>query len=94
MNVTSTVNMTQVAEAYYAIGNPTIVPYSYEIKEKSLSGNMDIQEMLDRKLVWKTEDDHLLKASATKMDRGEDFGAVKLEPQRIRVFNIQYTIQG
>jgi len=42
MNLTSTVNMTQVAEAYYAIGNPTIVPYSYEIKEKSLSGNMDI----------------------------------------------------
>jgi len=50
--------------------------------------------MLDRKMVWKTEDDHLLKASAPKMDRGEDFGAVKLEPQRIRVFNIQYTIQG
>ena len=30
---------------------------SYDFKEMSLTGNMELQEMLDRKIKWKTVDD-------------------------------------
>ena len=53
---------------------------TFEIKEKSLTGNMDIQEMLDRKINWLP--------GQLKLDRGTDFSKVKLELQRIRVFEV------
>jgi hypothetical protein len=56
----------------------------------TLTGNMEIQEMLDRKVQWKTEDDDLLGDSKT-LNRDTDFSNVTLEAQRIRVFNIDYT---
>ena len=48
--------------------------------------------MLDRKVQWNTEDDDLLADSKT-LDRGTDFSAVTLEPQRIRVFNLEYSVK-
>lgn len=53
---------------------------------------MDIQEMLDRKVQWKTVDDEIL-SDSYKISRDTDFSAVTLEAQRIRVFNIEYTAQ-
>ena len=53
---------------------------------------MDIQEMLDRKVQWKTVDDQIL-SDSYKISRDTDFSAVTLEAQRIRVFNIEYTVK-
>ena len=62
---------------------------SLEIKEMSLSGNMAIEEMLERKVQWKTVDQV---ASNKKLDYSVgDFENVSLEPQRIIVFLAKFT---
>jgi hypothetical protein len=53
---------------------------------------MDIKEMLDRKVQWKTEDDAIL-GNSTGLHRGNDFSKIVLEAQRIRVFNVEYTVK-
>lgn len=58
------------------------------IKEKSLTGNMDLDEMLKRKIQWKTKDDH--KANK-RISYHFDGDYVDLEPQRIRVFEVTFT---
>ena len=58
------------------------------IKEKSLTGNMDISEMRERKIQWKTKDD--AKANK-KISFSFDGEYVDLEPQRIRVFEVTFT---
>jgi hypothetical protein len=54
------------------------------IKELSLSGNMDIQEMDARKIQWKTVDGH----QSNKTKRGDDFNNVDLKSMQIRVFEV------
>ncbi len=64
---------------------------SLDIKEMSLTGNMAIEEMLERKVQWKTFN-HI--ASNKKLDFSVgDFENVSLEPQRIRVFLAKFTPQ-
>jgi len=48
--------------------------------------------MLNRKVQWVTEEDDIL-ANSYKMDRDTDFSQVTLEAQRIRTFNIDYTVK-
>jgi hypothetical protein len=55
------------------------------IKELSLSGNMDIQEMDARKIQWKTVDGNMTK----KKKRGDDFNKVDITSMQIRVFEVQ-----
>jgi hypothetical protein len=57
------------------------------IKEKSLTGNMDIDEMLKRKIQWKTKDDDKVNKKISYSFDGE---YVDLEPQRIRVFEATF----
>ena len=57
------------------------------IKEKSLTGNMDIDEMLKRKIQWKTKDDDKVNKKISYFFDGE---YVNLEPQRIRVFEVTF----
>jgi hypothetical protein len=49
------------------------------------TGNMEVSEMLERKIQWKTVDDAKL---TSKISRGTDFSHQVLEAQRIRVYNI------
>lgn len=89
----NTVNVEQIATAFWNdanIANSAAPEATFTIKEKSLTGNMDIQEMLDRKIQWKTVDDHMLQS---RISRDTDFSAITLEAQRIRVFNIEYTVK-
>jgi len=51
--VSNTVNVDQIASAFFKdanIASASVPEFSYIITEKSLTGNMDIQEMLDRKI--------------------------------------------
>ena len=71
---------TQIVDLNKALGALYPSVQSFEVREKSLTGNMDIQEMLDRKINWLP--------GKQKLDRGSDFSQVKLELQRIRVFEV------
>ena len=57
-----------------------------EIIEKSMTGNMAIEEMWDRKIQWQTMDDDIKRGP--KINKEKDFKNVKLELQRIRVFDV------
>ena len=50
---------------------------------------MDIEDMLKRKIQWKTVDDDI--NESPKISRDDDVGAVKLEAQRIRVFDLKFS---
>lgn len=55
------------------------------IKELSLSGNMEIQEMDERKIQWKTVDDV---ENSEPTERGTDYSKVDLKSMQIRVFEV------
>jgi hypothetical protein len=57
-----------------------------EISELSLSGNMDIKEMVSRKIQWKTKDGHKLNKPEILTD---DMYDLKLAPMAIRTFEVQ-----
>lgn len=46
--------------------------------------------MLQRKIQWKTVDDDKFD-SLSKISRGNDFDAITLEAQRIRVYNLEFS---
>jgi hypothetical protein len=77
---TQTVNLNKILEAFGAQGS--------KIKEVTLTGNMEIEEMRQRKIQWKTMDDNKPNFGEVKIDKSQDFGAIKLELQRIRTFEI------
>jgi hypothetical protein len=86
---TRTINVQKIAAAYWMEANGYEEPekeFMVDIIEKSLTGNMKIEDMLKRKVQWKTVDDDILEEST--LSRGEPFDAVKLEAQRIRVFDL------
>lgn len=75
---TQSVNLFNILEAFNAKGA--------DITEVTLTGNMPIDEMWDRKIQWKTMDDNKPGFKDIKTDKSHDFGDVKLENQRIRTF--------
>jgi len=80
----ATVNLEAVMIALLIENNIGPASGDMHFVEKSLTGNMDIDEMLKRKIQWKTMD----KPRGPKLDRGQDITAIKLELQRIRVFDV------
>ena len=64
------------------------VSNDFDVNEMSLTGNMKLTEMMDRKIKWKTVDDKDGEV-ASKLDYGDDLKKVTLEPQRIRVFTVE-----
>jgi len=57
---------------------------TWDIRELSLSGNMDISEMQARKIQWKTKDGNHLE----QIPRDTDFHLVMLKSMQIRVFEV------
>lgn len=68
--------------------NTQVSKFSYT--EMSLTANMPLKEMLDRKIKWKTLDDDEMTESK-KLDYSIVNGSITLEPQRIRVFKVEYS---
>lgn len=83
-----------LVKALFINVNPGVKPeeVSYTFTEKSLSANMDIEEMLKRKIDWKTIDDLKKDKEPSKKLSYDIFEDSKLElvPQRIRVFEISF----
>jgi DNA transposition AAA+ family ATPase len=61
-----------------------------DIKEMSLTANMELKDMLARKIQWKTVDDDKEGLNKSKIDYDSDFSAVKLVPQRIRTYTVAF----
>ena len=65
---------------------------SFEFMEMSLSANMSLDELLKRKIHWKTvDDDSRPDLKKSKLDYSVNQSMISLEPQRIRVFEISVT---
>jgi len=82
------VNIEGVFKAFYAEANNNLLPESLDFEEMSLTGNMPLKELRERKIQWKTVDDHKLVKKTLDI---EDGPIIKLEPQRIRVFKVTFT---
>lgn len=61
---------------------------SYTITETSITGNQDLKEMNERRLHWKTVDDDKLVKIPLDFSDGD---IADLEPQRIRVFIVEFS---
>lgn len=85
-----TVQLDQVVNAMLQWTNPsTYSSLTYNVTEKSLTANMDLTEMLNRRIKWKTVDDD--KTAQGSIDYTFNGTTVTLEPQRIRVFELKVT---
>ena len=73
-------SLIKILKAFHASGS--------DITEVTLTGNMPINEMWDRKIQWKTMDDNKPGFKKVKTDKSQDWNAIKLENQRIRTFVI------
>jgi len=61
---------------------------SYNVLETSITGNQPLTDMNARRLSWKTVDDDILVKKDLDFSEGD---IVTLEPQRIRVFVVEFT---
>jgi len=89
---TQTVDLQGLLDAMWKNANMQ-APVDYtkmDIKEMSLTANMELQEMLARKIQWKTVDDNKENLAKSKINYDSDFSAVKLEPQRIRTYTVAF----
>jgi len=76
------VNVMELAAIFFEAKNGKIGA-NFDITEKSLSTNMNLEDMVARKIKWKTKDEF----DGPSIDYSEpDTGFTILEPQRIRVF--------
>ena len=92
------VNLHAIADALWKsgnMGNPSAAYDGLQIEELSLTGNMKIEEMWSRKIKWATvDDDGSSEYPQSAVEYEFTPTQVKLEPQRIRVFQLKYTPEG
>lgn len=78
-----TINLLGLATDLYKQANSGASPDSVQIEETSLTGNMSWEELVDRKITWKTTDD-----SVAPINDPTD--AIAMQQQRIRVFSVEF----
>lgn len=87
------INLSGIADALWKSANK-LAPVAYdglEITELSLTGNMELKEMQARKLKWMTVDDEKMELPRSVVDYEFTPDLVKVEPQRIRVFALEFS---
>ena len=76
------------AENLFSSNNDSSKNVDVKITERNLSNNQDYDEMLSAKYPWKTTEG----TTSVKYPADQEANAiVALQPQRIRVFRIEYT---
>ena len=85
------INLKELAANLMLYANMKNVDLEAHFEELSLSSMMPLEEMLKRKVHWKTVDDDKVEFTKSKIDYTYKDGIFALEPQRIRVFAIWYT---
>ena len=84
------INLNEVATNLMLFANMKKVDLHPKFMELSLSSMMPLEEMLKRKVHWKTVDDDKDGYTQSKIDYTLNDGLFTLEPQRIRVFAVWY----
>ena len=90
---TYSIHLHGIADALWNSAN-ALNPVAYsglEVTELSLTGNMLLKEMKARKIKWMTVDDDREEFPRSAVEEEFTPAAVSLEPQRIRVFALQFT---
>ena len=76
------------AEELFSHSNGGKKATSVQITERTLGNNQDYAEMEEAKFHWKSTDP----ASTIEWPEDKDTGEVALQPQRIRLFRVLYTV--
>lgn len=70
--------------------NMDLKKMDFKITEMSMTANMELKEMLKRKIQWKTKDDSENRFPKSSISYSDDHKNVSLEPQRIRTFFVEF----
>jgi len=81
-------NMTLIIDLWWSQSNPGIPTPRYTLEETSVTGNMPVTEMEDRRVRWQAAGDDGTEAKV--LHRGIKDGIVMLEPMRLRTFLLEY----
>ena len=87
---TPTFDLQAYALSLYSSANEGASPASVTITERTLSNNQDMKTMLDNKFKWKSADSANPRL-AQPYPEDPSATTVALQPQRIRLFRVQYT---
>ena len=72
-------------------GQEGTIKKSYTMTEMSITGNMKMSDMQDRKIKWKTVDDEKTEFAQSKIDYTvKNYDTVELGPQMIRTFKVEF----
>jgi hypothetical protein len=84
------IKLNELVSGLYTLVNGLDTNEPIEIRELSMSGNMNIEDMRNRRAHWKTVDDVTVtrKARAT----ADQWDEIELQSQRIRVFQVFYNM--
>jgi len=89
--VDAQVDVYEVARAYWKEANGDSPLQVVDITELTLTGNQEIDEMRAKKIKWSTRDDETILKNSKQLSYSFVEGeASKLEPQRIRVFDLKF----
>ena len=87
-----TVRIRELVDQLYKVVNGDSASFTATIQELSLSANMPLQEMLNRKIQWQTVDDATVTLDESDSGLESDFTIINLQQQRLRVFKVDYTV--
>ena len=87
---TPTFDVEAYATSLFKSANDGVAPATVTITERTLSNNQDMKTMLDNKFKWKSADAPNAKM-AQPYPTDPSATTVALQPQRIRLFRVQYT---
>ena len=86
------IKVDQLVQTLYQLANPTSqTPPQVIISETSITGNQLYSQMAANKIQWLGRDDDFIVAPNLPADKSQY--EIALEPQRIRVFKVQYIPQ-
>ena len=87
---TPTFDLQAYALSLFSSANAGAKPASVTITERTLSNNQDMKTMLDNKFKWKSADSENSRLARPYPEDPSET-TVALQPQRIRLFRVQYT---
>jgi len=79
------INMPQLVAALWAGSNTGAPVPNNDVRETSITGNMDVEEMNARRIKWQTTTSR--RAATQVPDLGDE---IQIQPQQIRVFDIEF----
>ena len=84
-------NKRELFEELYKTANDGEAPASYNATRLSLTGIMTFEEMQERRLKWKADDDWIRESEPEEQPVKEDEDVVIIKPQQMMTYIVEYT---